>query len=145
MSGIIAANALSALLLVVTAIFSPAAAFGALAVGSTSNVSKDGIAMGTAINHKTESEARRSALEYCKTYERAKKAAAQCRVIGSFKDECYAISFDPKPQTPGAGWAIAATKTTAEQRAIENCKATAGSDRREFCKIDEAKCDGNAK
>ena len=49
--------------------------------------------------------------------------------------------MDPKAGTPGAGWAIAATNTIAEQRAMENCKATAGSDRREFCKIEVAKCD----
>ena len=63
--------------------------------------------------------------------------------VGTFKGECYAVSFDPKPGTPGAGWAIAATKETAEERALENCKATAGAARREFCKIEESKCDEN--
>ena len=94
-------------LMAMVAASSPAAADGALAVGSTSDVAKDGIAVGT------------------------------------FKGECYAVSFDPKPGTPGAGWAIAATKETAEERALENCKATAGAARREFCKIEESKCDEN--
>ena len=68
-------------------------------------------------------------------------AAARCQLVGAFKSECYGIAMDPKAGTPGAGWAIAATKTMAEQRAIDNCKETAGSDRREFCEVAEAKCD----
>jgi Domain of unknown function (DUF4189) len=141
MSKIIAVNALGALLSLMTGAFSPAAAFGALAVGSTSNVVKDGVAFGTAVNYATETEARNFAIDYCKKFKGAPKAAAQCRLVGSFNAECYAISMDPKAGTPGAGWAIAATKTIAEQRAMENCKATAGKDRREFCEVAEAKCD----
>jgi hypothetical protein len=141
MSKIIAVNALGALLLLMAGVWSPAAANGALAVGTTSNVVKDGVAFGTAINYQTEAEARTAALTYCKNFKSAPKAAAQCRLVGAFKGECYAIAMDPKAGTPGAGWAIAATKTIDEQRAMENCKATAGSGRIEFCKIEEAKCD----
>jgi hypothetical protein len=145
MKRMIATNALWATLVVTTGLFSPALADGALAVGSTSNVEKDGIAFGTAINYRSEGEARRTALEYCRDYKPAPKAAAQCRLVGTFKDECYAIAMDPKPGTPGAGWAIARSKDQAEDRALENCKATAGRDRRVFCKVDEAKCDGDAR
>ena len=145
MKKIFAAGVLSAALLAMTGGVSPAAAHGALAVGSTSDVAKDGIAMGTAINYDTASEARKTALEYCKNYKSAPKAALQCRIVGSFKDECYAISFDPKAGTPGAGWAIASSKAAAERRALENCKTTAGADRIQFCEITESKCDGDAK
>ena len=117
---------------------------GALAVGSTSNVTKDGIAFGTAINYKSTSEAGSIALKYCRDYKPAPKAAVQCQLIATFKTECYAISMDPKAGTPGAGWAIAATKTSAEERALAACKATAGSGRREYCKVQEAKCDGDS-
>ena len=141
MSRIIAVNTLGALLLLMTGVLSPAAANGALAVGTTSNVVKDGVAFGTAINYQTEAEARTAALENCKKFKGAPLAAAQCRLVGAFKGECYGIAMDPKAGTPGAGWAIAATKTMAEQRAIDNCKETAGSDRREFCEVAEAKCD----
>jgi Domain of unknown function (DUF4189) len=119
----------------------PAGADGALAVGSTSDVAKDGIAVGTSINYKSADEARQAALKRCREYKPAPKAAAQCLSVGTFKGECYAVSFDPKPGTPGAGWAIAATKASAEERALENCKATAGDGRRDFCKIEESKCD----
>ena len=39
----------------------------------------------------------------------------------------------------------AATKALAEQRAIANCQITAGEGRRDFCRIEESKCDGSAK
>jgi hypothetical protein len=119
----------------------PASADGALAVGSTSDVAKDGIAVGTSINYKTAEEAREAALRRCRDYKPAPKAAAQCRSVGTFRGECYAVSFDPKAGTPGAGWAIASTKDNAEERALENCKATAGPGRADFCRIEESKCD----
>lgn len=119
----------------------PAGADGALAVGSTSDVAKDGIAVGTSINYNTSDEARDAALKRCHEYKPAPKAAALCQPVGTFKGECYAVSFDPKAGTPGAGWAIAATKALAEERALANCKATAGADRRDFCRIEESKCD----
>ena len=120
----------------------PAGADGAIAVGSTSNVARDGIALGTAINYKTPDEARDAAVKRCHAFKPAPKAAALCQLVGTFKGECYAIAFDPKAGTPGAGWAIAATKELAEQRALANCKATAGPARQDFCVIDESKCDG---
>jgi hypothetical protein len=120
-----------------------ARADGALAVGSTADVAKDGIAIGTSVNYKSAEAADQAALERCHDYKPAPKAAAQCRSVGTFKGECYAISFDPKDGTPGAGWAIAATKALAEQRAMANCQITAGDGRRDFCRIEESKCDEN--
>ena len=131
-----------ALVAVAAVATSPALADGALAVGSTSDVAKDGIAVGTSINYKTANEAEQAALKRCKDYKPAPKAAAQCRSVGTFRGECYAVSFDPKEGTPGAGWAIAATKAQAEERAIANCQITAGESRRDFCRIEESKCDG---
>jgi Domain of unknown function (DUF4189) len=127
--------------LLAVAASSPAGAAGALAVGSTSDVSKDGIAVGTSINYKTASEAEQASLKRCRDYKPAPKAAAQCRSVGTFRGECYAVSFDPKEGTPGAGWAIASTKALAEERAIANCQITAGDGRRDFCRIEESKCD----
>jgi hypothetical protein len=134
--------ALGAVLLATAGGLSPASAEGALAVGMTSSVSKDGVAFGTAINYKSEEEARKAAIDYCHKFKGAPKASAQCRVVGTFKDKCYAISMDPKAGTPGAGWSIAAIKSDAEDHAVTNCKATAGSDRRQFCVVQELKCDG---
>jgi hypothetical protein len=122
---------------------SPARADGALAVGSTSDVIKDGIAFGIAINYSSADEALQAALGRCHGFKSAPKAAALCLSVGTFKGECYAIAFDPKDATPGAGWAIAPSKALAEERAMANCRVTAGTDRREFCKIAESKCDGS--
>src|SRR5690348_8949611 len=119
----------------------PACSDGALVVGSTSDVAKDGIAVGTSINYKSADEAREVALKRCRQYKPAPKAATMCQPVGTFKGECYAVSFDPKAGTPGVGWAIASNKALAEERALENCKATAGASRRDFCKIEDSKCD----
>jgi Domain of unknown function (DUF4189) len=130
-----------ALIAAVMAMCSPAGADGALAVGSTSDAAKDGIAVGSSVNYTDSTEAREAALKRCREYKLAPKAAAMCQSVGTFKGECYAVAVDPKPGMPGAGWAIAATKDLAEERALENCKATAGASRRDFCRIGEAKCD----
>jgi Domain of unknown function (DUF4189) len=136
-----------ALVLISTVIgtFSPATADGALAVGSTSDINKDGIAFGYVVNSGSESNARSEALESCRNFKRAPRAAAECLLISTFKNECFAIAMDPKDGTPGIGWAIAATKLQAEVRALQSCKATAGSARRQYCEIDTVKCDGESR
>jgi hypothetical protein len=118
-------------------------AFGALAVGQTASVAKDGIAMGTAWNYESAEKAGSAAQENCRKWKDkgAPNAAKQCRVIATFHKECYAVSLDPKEGTPGAGWAIAADKATAEARAVAHCKLTAGSDREKYCEVSESNCD----
>ena len=61
----------------------------------------DSGAIGTSINYKSAAEAVEAAMKRCADYKPAPKAAALCMSIGSFKGECYAISFDPKAGTPG--------------------------------------------
>ena len=122
---------------------SQAHAFGALAVGETISVAKDGIAMGTAWNGSSAEEASNLALTNCRkwTEKGAPLAANRCRVIATFRNECYAVSLDPKPGTPGAGWAIAVDRDTAKERALAHCRLTAGSDREQFCEVSESNCD----
>ncbi len=137
-----------AALMVLTAIAAlsasaPAGADGALAIGSTADVARDGFAIGTAVNFDTAEEATEAALERCRDYKPAPKAAALCQSVGSFKGECYAISFDPRPGAPSAvGWAIASTKALAEDQALAKCKVMARASRGAFCKVEESKCDG---
>ena len=135
------ALAFVALALPLAAICTPAAPHGALAVGSTGNVSKDGIAVGRAINHKTLDAAKEAAIRDCTAYQPAPKSAKFCRLVGSFTKECYAVAVDPQVGTPGAGWAIAADIEVAEQRAIDACGATAGKGRAQFCWVEESECD----
>ena len=136
--GIVAAAVIGA----AVAADAPAAlAEGAIAIGASGNFAKDGFAFGGAIDKESTEEASQQALETCRKYEGAPKMAAICRVIMTFSRECYALSFDPKPGTPGVGWAVADDKEKAEERAQKNCEATAGAGRRDFCKVNQSYCD----
>lgn len=135
--GLMAATAVAAAIGISVA----ARAEGAIAVGTSGNFAKDGFAFGASINKASKDEAREQALATCHKFEGAPKMAALCRVISAFSRECYALSFDPKPGTPGVGWAIAGDKAMAEERAQASCEATAGASRRGFCKVNQSFCD----
>jgi uncharacterized protein DUF4189 len=119
----------------------PARAEGALAVGSSGNVARDGIALGGAIDKPTQAAATAQALETCRKYQGAPKMAAICKIVATFTRECYATAYDPKAGTPGVGWAVATDQVTAEERALAACEATAGASRRGFCKGSQSFCD----
>ncbi len=123
--------------------FSPdiVSAEGATAVGTTGNVCRDGIAFGHATGYPTKEAAAVAALQACRKYERAPKAAANCRLVATFSGECSALANDPEPGTPGTGWAIAAQKKTAQERALGACQAMAGAGRARHCAVEGTKCD----
>jgi hypothetical protein len=116
------------------------AAEGAMALGVTGNVAKDGYAIGINVNNSSEAEARDAALKYCQSHGSA-VARAKCEIFATFRNQCAVEAEDPKPGTPGAGWAIAADKAAAEKMATMNCRATAGN-RGSFCKVVSSVCDG---
>jgi hypothetical protein len=120
---------------------SAARAEGALAIGTSGNFAKDGFALGGAIDKATKQDAIDQALTTCRKYEGAPKMAAICRIVATFRRECFAINFDPKPGTPGVGWAVGPTKAAAEERALAACQTTAGAARRKFCKLEQSFCD----
>ena len=119
-----------------------AASEGAMALGVTGNITKDGYAIGININSGSEAEASTAALKYCQSHG-SDVARAKCEIFATFRDQCAAEAEDPQPGTPGAGWAIAADKAAAEKMAMMNCLATAG-DRGSFCKVVTSVCDGNS-
>ena len=119
-----------------------AAAEGAMAIGVTGNITKDGYSIGININSDSEAQARESAIKYCRSHG-SDVARAKCEIFATYRDQCAAEAEDPQPGTPGAGWAIAADKAVAEKMAMINCLATAG-DRGSFCKVVTSVCDGNA-
>jgi hypothetical protein len=131
----------AAIVAAVTAVTPAALAEGAIAIGASGNFAKDGFAFGGSINKASTSEASDQALSTCKKYEGAPKMAAICKVFFTFSRECYALAFDPKPGTPGVGWAVADDKVKAEERAQKNCEVTAGAGRRDFCKVNQSYCD----
>lgn len=73
------------------------------------------------------------------------KARAQCAVVSTFSNKCVSVALDPKDGTPGAGWAVGDTSKQADDEAISRCRNTAGTSRRDFCKIISQLCDGTAK
>ena len=117
-----------------------ARAAAALAVG-VSDDPADGIAYGWAINFKTVDEARKKAMDNCRTYKAAPNAARFCRLIGAADKQCVALAFDPKDDSPGMGWALAGDREAARKRALDDCRAAAGA-RKDFCEMDVVKCDG---
>jgi hypothetical protein len=120
---------------------SAARADGALAVGTSGNFAKDGFAVGGAIDKATKQEAIDQALATCRKFEGAPKMAALCRIVATFRRECFAIAFDPKPGTPGVGWAVGPSKDAAEERALAACRTSAGAARRKSCHLDQSFCD----
>jgi hypothetical protein len=121
---------------------SAAMAEGALAVGVPSSVAKDGYALGISVNSASAEKASEVALDWCRHIKGVSdKAKSLCQVITTFRHQCAAEANDPKPGTPGVGWAIAADKETAERMALANCVGTAGRERRNSCVIASSICD----
>jgi hypothetical protein len=117
----------------------PAWADGALAVGTTGDVVKDGIAFGMVVNESKETAAE-TAVKRCRTF-KARAAADRCKLIATFAGECFAVAYDPQPGTPGAGWGIGADQLAANLKAIAMCEETAGPARKGFCQVESGGCD----
>jgi hypothetical protein len=123
----------------------PGFAHGAIAIGLPKVVAKDGVAQGYSVRAKTPEEARSVAMGFCGDVTKSSKAAAAlCKVVKDFQDQCVALVLDPKPGTPGYGWGIGANKHDAERAALAMCYANAGADRRQYCKSIVSDCDGSA-
>jgi Domain of unknown function (DUF4189) len=139
---------MAALLIAAASLWSEVgAADGALAVGLPKDVAAEGFAYGFALNKSSPAEANQKALDDCKTPAQGvdKRAQALCAVVQTFHNQCFAVAMDPKDATPGVGWAVADSKDAAGQAAMAKCVATAGDDRRDFCKVTHTDCDGAAK
>jgi Domain of unknown function (DUF4189) len=124
-----------------------AMADGALAVGEPSDVAAEGFAYGFALDQASTDEASTAAMHDCQTPTQGidPRAQAQCTVVQTFKNRCFAVAMDPKDATPGVGWAVGDDKDSASREALAKCVATAGDDRRDACEVTHSGCDGNAK
>jgi hypothetical protein len=118
-----------------------AAAEGAMALGVTGNIAKDGYSIGINVNSDSEAQASDAALKYCRSHG-SDASRVKCEIFATFRNQCAAEAEDPQPGTPGAGWAIATDKAAAEKMAMMNCLATAG-DRGSSCKVVTSLCDGS--
>ncbi len=120
-----------------------ALADGALAVGVPPDVVQQGFAYGINVNSPDEDTARQRALQNCQSTTEAPDTAKKfCTVVTTFRNQCAVVSMDPKAGTPGVGWAVASGLDSAEKQALDNCRATAGPDRTQFCEKSASACDG---
>lgn len=139
-----AVGALLALIVAVSAVLRPStgSADAALAVGLPTDVAKQGVAMGYALNYANREEAKVQALKRCREFRDAPQATRDlCRIVENFRDRCVAIALDPDTGTTGLGWAVAKKQDMAEDIAMEKCVDTAGKKRRDFCRITLTRCD----
>jgi hypothetical protein len=121
----------------------PAWADGAIAVGTTGNVVRDGIAFGMVVDQPKD-QASEIAIQRCRTFE-ARDAAERCKVVATFSGECFAVAYDPQPGTPGAGWGVGPDQLAANRRAIAMCEEAAGPARKGYCQIESGACDRKAR
>jgi Domain of unknown function (DUF4189) len=130
-----------------------AAADGALAVGMPADVARLGFAYGSALDAASMDAARSAAIDGCRGALGNASAELRklCKVVATFRNQCFAVAMDPKDGTPGVGWAIAENQRMADRQAIEQCRTTAGASRRDFCTLDvqpgarSRGCDGAVK
>jgi hypothetical protein len=128
---------------------SPAMAYGALAVGVPADVASQGFAYGMNADSPTEDAARDQAVGACngtnanrvQHSQASSPAQALCTLVTTFQHQCAAVAEDPAAGTPGVGWAVAPTLEVASKQALDNCMATAGESRTQFCKVDSYTCD----
>jgi len=114
---------------------------GALAVGSTGDVVKFGIAFGMVADVPKE-KAAETALDYCRAFKGASRAAnARCEIVATFSRKCFAVALDPQSGTPGAGWGVGKDQIEANDKAMTMCETSAGAARKQFCQVQSAGCD----
>jgi hypothetical protein len=137
-----AGMSLATIIAAVTLCAGAARADGALAVGLPSDVAKQGFASGYSYNAGNLDAARKTALEYCHRAPTNQRARSLCSIVETFSHRCVAVAMDPKAGTPGVGWSVAESRSTAESEALARCAATAGDGRRDACKVADSNCDG---
>ena len=117
-----------------------------MAVGIARGGVAKGYATGFAINQPTVKAARGNAVEQCRRTKNSNAdARGGCEVVVTFHNKCVASAVDPESGTPGAGWGIGESQKSADSQALARCRAKAGSNRAEFCKITDRYCDGAGK
>ncbi len=118
-----------------------AIADGALAIGAASPIVQGGLAYGFTRHLSPRDSAQTLALDTCRKLANVPQTAANCRVVGMFTDQCFAIAFTPQAAPTGFGWAIEADRQTAIRKAMNICAGMAGDDAKS-CKVIESRCDG---
>ena len=119
-----------------------ALADGAVAMGTTGDVVKHGIAFGLVADEPAD-KAADLALTRCRAFVKGSspEATQRCKVVSTFSRQCFAVAYDPQPGTPGAGWGVGKDQIEANQKAMQMCEASAGPARARFCQVETGACD----
>ena len=115
-----------------------ARAAGAIAVGETDDLARDGYAFGVDYNDLRDSAAADLAVASCRATQA--RAHDKCAVVKTFHDECFAFAMDSKLAPRGVEWALALTREAAKAQALSQCRAAAGRE----CFLGLNGCDGQA-
>lgn len=119
----------------------PVFAWGALAVGDTGDVPRDGITAGWATKFQTREKAEEFAMTRCREQGMRPEAVEACKIVATFVGKCVAVAWDKEPHMPGWGWSVQDTKQAAEVAAREACKVRAGEERQKYCVLVASACD----
>jgi tetratricopeptide (TPR) repeat protein len=130
--------AIVTVLLAATLAPSAARAAGAIAVGQTDDLARDGYAFGVDYNDLRDSAAADLAVASCRGTQA--RARDKCAVVKTFHDECFAFAMDSKLAPRGVDWALALTREAAKAQALSQCRAAAGRE----CFLGLNGCDGQA-
>jgi hypothetical protein len=136
--------AASALLVAALAWADVTHAEGALAVGMPEGNPARGFKWDSIVNT---SNAASKVMDDCHAARNPRTGAA-CVLIGTFSDQCVAVTSNGEPTAPvtAAGWAIAPDRATATKRAMAQCEAMRKG-RGAACRLDGDNallCDGKA-
>jgi hypothetical protein len=120
-----------------------ARADAALAVSQIGDVTKQGVAIGWAVDYASKQAAEKEALARCRAFPDAPQATREaCRIVETFSDRCLAVAFDPEPGTTGVGWDVHRNREWAEESAVERCAEASAPKRRPSCRVALVRCDG---
>jgi hypothetical protein len=120
-----------------------ARADAALAVGRPTDIAKQGLAVGWAVDYPSTEAAGKEALARCRGFRDAPQATRDlCKIVEVFGNACLAVALDPESGTTGVGWAVHRNRDWAEDAAMETCAETSAPKRRASCRVVLIRCDG---
>jgi hypothetical protein len=132
-------SALGALAFVISGL-TAAHAEGAIALGVPSNIAQNGVAIGVAASMATKSAAAAEALKQCRSSDASSAVRSLCKVVQAFSGKCVAVAVDPRPGTPGFGWAVTFTESGARGEAVYKCQLASGAGGNS-CRATGSECD----
>ncbi len=132
-------SAILALALSAAILPSAAFAYGAVATGLPSNVAKNGFAVGASTDFPSTKTAASEAMKQCKSGNSKISARSLCKVVKTFKGQCFAVAYDARSGKSGFGWSVTSSRWKARSEALATCRANGGKGNQ--CQVAGSDCD----